>query len=207
VILNNGKKFDPIPIEEGFRELDFVEEAIVFGQNKESPGVLVFPSRPGSLPETSHLIHALPAINMNLPSYAQIVPELVVIIQFGRDWPKSSKGTALRNKAEEIFSKEIEQARHHYETGNGPRLENGRPLGPGPSGLEGMVAGLISHHIRQSIGPNEDLFMAGVDSIMATNIRRALMRRIQRPLPTNVVFEQRTVKKFPRPHPMPMVQH
>jgi len=182
-------------IEDDLRRLDMIEEVIVFGQNQESPGVLVFPTSSGI--DANFVIGSLHEINSKLPAHARIAPELVVFIEHGRDWPKSSKGTALRSQAEKIFWKEIECARKRHEGGeaNGSR-EDATKLDAGE--LELIVAQTLESVVGRKFEPDEDFFMSGVDSIMTATIRKMLMSRFnpKNPLPTNAVFEQRTIQGF-----------
>jgi len=168
----------------------------VFGQNKEFLGVLVFPSckKISNIQPSEQVNKALEAVNAKLPSHGRIVPEMVVFIEYGRDWPKSSKGTAFRNAAEEVFANEIEHARQCYENiGSGVKK-----AGTEEEGLQKLVARIVEQVIGRELDCEEDFFMAGVDSVMATGIRRMLLGavRVKNPLPINAVFEQRNIKKW-----------
>lgn len=201
IVLTNGKKFDPMPIEDELKKLEIIEEAIVFGQNKEFPGVLLFPSHtyalhPGAADKVRNVLEM---VNLKLPSYGRIAPEMVVLIDHGRAWPTSSKGTALRNAAERVFSGEIEQARRRYDgMDNSSSSSSVRKLGTeNGQQLQELVAGMVQQVVGRQLALEEDFFMAGVDSIMATTIRRMISKAVdvKIALPTNVVFEQRTIKR------------
>ncbi|KAA8909640.1 hypothetical protein FN846DRAFT_596725 [Sphaerosporella brunnea] len=195
VVLLNDTKFDPVPIEDSLRQLDWVDEAIVFGQNQDCPGVLLFPNRPGNA--YISFKDRLSAINTALPSDAQIPPELVIVIPFGRGWPRSSKGTALRNKAEEAFLKEITQARYQFEHGSpNHRGVIAGSLWYGPGDMERVLSAIVAQRLKRTVGLDDDLFLAGVDSIMAASIRRELMTQFGTSLPENILFEQRTVQNL-----------
>jgi hypothetical protein len=201
------------------RQFDFVAEAIVFGQNREHAGVLIFPNRAGPWKGFVNLINSLPALNAKLPPHARIAKELVVVVTQGRPWPKSTQGTALRCRAEMVFAREIEQARHRY--ANTIREQRQREQQQQQQNqhqhqhqhqpnqqsqqlqlqmqhhvkMELVVAQLVEKSLGRRIDINADFFMAGVDSMMAISLRRQLMRSVNAPLPLNVVFEKRTIKK------------
>ncbi|KAF8244722.1 hypothetical protein K440DRAFT_663249 [Wilcoxina mikolae CBS 423.85] len=196
IVLTNGKKFDPTPIEVELKKLDIVEEAIVFGQNKEYPGVLVFPSckEISDIESSEQLNQALKTINAMLPSHGRIAHEMVVLIEYGKDWPKSSKGTPLRNAAEEVFANEIEHARQRYEN-----IDSGVKMGTEDGErLQKLVARIVRQVVGRELDCEEDFFMVGVDSVMATAIRRMLLGTVDMkiPLPMNAVFEQRNIKNL-----------
>lgn len=190
IVLTNGKKLSPMPVEDALRAMDGVKEAIVFGQNKEFPGVLVF-SDPNL--DIEALCERLEEVNADAPPFARIKDEMVIIIADGRDWPKSSKGTALRNAAEDVFSLEIRNAYAKFES-----VKAGEKMAASDlRNVQNVVRDAIEDIFGVPLPDDEDFFTAGLDSIMATEVRRKLLQRLDvfKPLPNNVVFEQRNIKR------------
>jgi long-subunit acyl-CoA synthetase (AMP-forming) len=74
LILATGKKFDPTGIESALRRQDTIEEAIVVGEGKMQPGLLVFASQAAiseELEKQDHAIHeAVENVNALSPPHA-----------------------------------------------------------------------------------------------------------------------------------------
>lgn len=191
VVLTNGKKFDPMPLEDGLRTIKGVKEAIVFGQNREFPGVLVFTE--DATVDVDLLYAKLDEVNATMPPYARIRPEMMVVITDGSDWPKSSKGTALRNPTEVAFAREIAAAYAKFENVEVREKVPTRDL----CEVKNVVRTIVEEVTGVPLPDEEDFFTAGLDSIMVMEVRRKLLQRldIDKPLPSNVVFEQRNIKR------------
>lgn len=97
-----------------------------------------------------------------------IMAEMVVVVAAGEEPPKSSKGVVMRGVVEEMFKGVIDGAYKRFEDGAG---EGGRA---GKSGAD--VVGEAVWDVVGPLGEDEDLFAAGVDSVMAALIRGRLVK-------------------------------
>lgn len=119
---------------------------------------------------------------------------MVVMIEDGRAWPKTSKGTAIRKLAEEWFETEIQRC---YER-QGERHEDGTKV-KAKEGAEEEVRAVVREVVEDVTGrrlqDGDDLFMAGVDSMQAMGIRKGVLGRVEASgqVPGNVVFECMTI--------------
>ena len=197
VVLINGKKFDPTPIEEELKKLPAVEEAIVFGQNRERPGIMVFRSGREVDGKPSDMVNrVISHLNPTLPPHARILPELILYMRNGTPWPKSSKGTVLRSQAEEYFKNDIDHIWKCYESSD--PTNDTKIRADNVQVLERVIGNIVEQVVDRRIAMDEDFFMAGVDSMQATTIRKKIMDKVdmKTPLPTNAVFEQQNIRKF-----------
>lgn len=195
MVLINGKKFDPTPIEDELKKLGVIDEAIVFGQNRERPGVMVFRSSRPVVGRASDMVNrAIQNLNARSPPHARILPELILYMRHGTHWPKSSKGTALRIKAEDVFKADIDHMWECYEKAD-PSNDSKVGTEDGQV-LERVVSNIVEQIVDRRLGSDEDFFMAGVDSMQATAIRKKLLDKVnmKEPLPTNAVFEQQNIR-------------
>jgi hypothetical protein len=192
VVLTNGKKFDPMPFEDALRAVPGVKEAIVFGQNKEFPGLLIFTDDTIEV-EVKTLLSRLEEINLEVQPFARIKDEMVTIIADGRDWPKSSKGTPLRNAAEDVFADDIKSTYAKLEISENVDKVETSDLG----NVKNIVRDVVEEVAGVPLPDEEDFFTAGLDSIIAIEVRRKLLHKLNvtKPLPSNVVFEQRNIRR------------
>lgn len=190
IVLTNGKKLDPMPFEDALRAMDGVKEAIVFGQNKEFPGVLIFSDLDLDI---EALCEKVEELNLEAPPFARIKDEMIIIIADGRDWPKSSKGTVLRNAAEEVFALEIRNAYANFDSAGTGKKMPASDL----RNVQNVVRDVIEDIFGVPLPDEEDFFTAGLDSIMATEVRRKLLQKLDvlKPPSSNVVFEQRNINR------------
>lgn len=201
LVLTNGKKFDPIPLEEAVRRIRYVDEAIVIGQNRDRPGILVFclPDRMSGMDYAAVVGEVRNALLQATPvswSHASIDPGMVIIYTDGRTWPKSSKGTAIRKLAEEWFVDDINDAYKRFDSNSCVREWEKIPRND-TAAVAIAVARIIGDVTGCEISGSEDLYLRGVDSIMAMGIRKRLLDEISvssDELPSNVVYEQRTIE-------------
>ncbi|KAI5284911.1 putative NRPS-like protein biosynthetic cluster, partial [Ascosphaera aggregata] len=199
VTLTNGEKVLPLPIEGIIRADPLVRECVIFGVGQSVPGLLVF-----SAPEGDHLsreafIKAIwPTVedaNSRAERFAKIAKDLIIVKDSTVEYPRSDKGTFIRNQVYKAFDKEITEIYAAAEKSSGKsdcglvRLDQ-----------RGLVVFLISY-IQKNMGidikPEDDLFTAGVDSLRAMQLRRVIMETIATDgvqLPANVVYNSGNVK-------------
>lgn len=199
ITLNTGKKFDPIPLEEEITACSpVVREAIVFGNGRPSPGVLVLLSL---LPEEAlkafqaaqdDIWPLIEKIVAKYPSHARIFKAHVLFIQTETPLPRSSKGTLMRGMAEVTYADAI----HGVYNPHGPPKDTAMRL---PRIVaNGNTLRLVREAVRQvlkngqELKDTDDFYTHGVDSIMCTRIRAALGQGFapcDLPLPWNVVYD------------------
>lgn len=162
------------PIEASLRSAPAIDEAIVFGASRPTLGVLVIPS---ALPRVDHsaIIQAVQELNKISASHQEILDQMIVILPVDSTFPKASKGTVLRPKALDKFRDVIEEV---YS-----RLESGRVRGDAgdvtveDNDLTEYVRNAVKHGLPNSedeIRDDDDLFVAGVTSLKASQIRGTL---------------------------------
>lgn len=117
-----------------------------------------------------------------MPTYANVLDELVVVLSPDADLPKTSKGSVVRHRALKQYASVIEDAYH--------RLEDGIPGSVSEEALENenqvkrhvknAVVQVMEHHPKTSnklpLADDADLFEAGVDSLQASAIQRAVQK-------------------------------
>ncbi|KAG0645137.1 Nonribosomal peptide synthase, partial [Hyphodiscus hymeniophilus] len=113
ITLVTGKKFDPAPLEDFINSSSsLIRDVMVFGSNRQSPGIIVLPSEEGlelkELESKKEIWKTIDTINSKGDSHTRIPQEKIVIIYTDKaTFQKSSKGTLLRGVNEKAFADEI----------------------------------------------------------------------------------------------------
>lgn len=201
IVMVNGKKVASAPMEEALRSLDGIEDVIVFGANRPLLGALVQRSKGSSSADVrSTLEHKLSGINKSLPSHARLAQEMIMIADDDdvfASLPRSSKGTLQRGLALDQLASLIDGVYTRFDQGE---VDIGRPRQRirGKALLEWLQR-TLSNISDQEIGPDDDLYAAGVDSIMATRLRTSIHQGVELDgflLSSNAIYEYPTLRKL-----------
>lgn len=193
--LITGKKFDPAPLEASIATSDVVEDALIFGNGKPYPGVLLFRSEKAAGMRDADLGReiwpAMQKLNQESQDHARISRDLLVFMpKLEQPLEKSSKGTILRGAAEKRFAKEIEDAYGEAEGGDRTDVKD-EELGNAVKSIVTTVAPR-----KAALDDDTDLFSYGIDSVAGMQIRgrlRQLLPSDKRDLPITVVEDYGTV--------------
>ncbi|TVY36248.1 Adenylate-forming reductase [Lachnellula occidentalis] len=182
ITLLTGKKFDPAPFEDAICSgSSLIRDVVIFGNERQYPGALVFLC--GNKEEEAWNI--VSRHNYEVEIHSRIDRNMVAWITADELKPeKSSKGTVLRGRTEEMFAAYIES------------LYNGASASPLASNIpdnevHSMTASIVHEVIGFKMKDDEDFFQHGVDSIKATQIRSKLQIKLSigTALPWNVVYD------------------
>ncbi|KAI0862477.1 hypothetical protein F4860DRAFT_523227 [Xylaria cubensis] len=196
IILANGKKFDPSPIEDELRYSNvLLRDVLVFGTGRSYPGALLF-TNCRYLSDDQCLEKVWPNIrtlNSLLPQPSRLSRHAIVIVQVeeGEDTlPRSSKGSILRCQAENRYAKIIDKV---YTSPRRP-LERAHIS---DNELVPFISGLFKEVLGRQINPEEDVFTQGVNSIDCVHITKQIQDTLfssQVPLlPRNVIYDNGTI--------------
>ncbi|KAI0423712.1 male sterility protein-domain-containing protein [Xylaria sp. FL1042] len=180
-ILANGKKFDPLLIEDELRALyRMIRGVLVFGTGTNYPGVLLFTHSRG-LSDDEYLKRHSRLSRLSIA---------IIRVKEGEEpLPKSSKRTTLRRQAESRYANTINQV---YTT---PILATKKPV------LDDELVHYISEVFNEVLGrpvnPAEDIYSQGVNSItcirITKQIQATLFRSKEEPLPPNLIYNNGTI--------------
>ncbi|KAF2676380.1 acetyl-CoA synthetase-like protein [Lentithecium fluviatile CBS 122367] len=196
--LVNGEKVLPVPIEGRIRQEPSVQEAIVFGDGKTVPGVLIVKAdRAADVPDDEFLANIWPAVedaNSRAETFSQIPKELIVVVPAGTEYPRTDKGTFIRALTYAQFKQEIEAAYSSFETD-----ESGSLTLEG-SELETYLMQRFHDHTGVTLESVEsDFFASGVDSLQCIKMWSLIKKELdlggrQSQLGQNVLYETGNVR-------------
>ncbi|KAH7324196.1 hypothetical protein B0I35DRAFT_349133 [Stachybotrys elegans] len=191
--LINSEKVLPIPIEGGIRQSPLVKEAVVVGEGKTYPGLIVFKAETASHMTDPAFLEAIwptvEAVNSNAETFSRIPRELIAVFPHDTPYPQTDKGTFIRRALYHQFEKKIERMFDEYEGGRGGSLRH--------EGNE--LVQFILDQFKEQFGielpsGQTDCFEAGIDSLQCIQIWSLLKHKLdlnghQSQLSRNVLYE------------------
>lgn len=219
IVMLNGEKADPIPVEDALKVNSEVATAVVFGAGQEALGVVVIKSLSSApLPPAEFMNAISPSVdlgNSRVPAYARISRDMIVVKEAGTPFPATDKGTVIRSAFLKGMEGDIERL---YAGRSGSKLKASVTEVPmSHDEVLAIVSGIVKDEIRSKdahdistsegravdetkglgdLSIDADFFDLGVDSLQASNIRSRIQREIDLhgiSLATNVVFDYPTV--------------
>ncbi|EJU02829.1 L-aminoadipate-semialdehyde dehydrogenase [Dacryopinax primogenitus] len=209
LVMVNGEKTNPAPIELTLRQSRNVSEAVVFGAGREQIGaIIILAEHISALAARAELYELVsPAVklaNSKAPSHSQLAPEALIYLPYETTLPKADKGSFLRPKVYAQFRHIIDQVYRELEGDEDKGVARQKLSGEEHAKhLVGKVVSQIFSPLESysKIEENMDIVSLGLDSLQATRIRNALQREIDlggQRLHTNFVFEHPSVGAMAR---------
>ncbi|KAI1331617.1 acetyl-CoA synthetase-like protein [Xylariaceae sp. FL0255] len=200
IILVNGEKVLPLPMEGRIRQNELVQDCLLFGTGRNFPGMLVIPSEKAKgLSKSEFLDNIVPTIelaNAAAEKFGQVYREMVVVLDPDVDYPQTDKGTMIRAKAYKHFASEIETAYQNFERPEDETLLKKLDFG----GLKSYLLDLFRNRLgRPQLGLETDFFSADIDSLQAIRARGHMMRELDlggQSIKANAVYENANILKL-----------
>lgn len=193
IVLANGKKFDPAPMEldiMGAASRRGLRDVLIFGTGMSQAGALLFPSRNTCIEDlTGHVWNIIEDMNRRSQSHARIARSMLIVVPADEadepPLPKSSKGTIMRARAEAIYERYIKVS----------QSETPKPTHVPDEELYNTVVTCFVEVLGRDVNPERDLYQQGVDSISCAQIRGLIesLGLVEISLSFNVVYDKRTV--------------
>ncbi|KAL2009967.1 hypothetical protein VTN00DRAFT_5774 [Thermoascus crustaceus] len=196
IVLENGEKANPLPVEGAVRQNELVTEAVVFGAGKSHFGIMVILSQDAAQFSRDEVIDKLfPVIEdaqALLPAYAKVSRDMVILLNSDTTYPKTDKGTIIRNAFYARFSKEIEESyvdkvSASTKTFSKPELREF---------IRSEAIRILGLKDASSLPDDQDFFEAGMDSLQASQLRGSLAKNVDmkgQTLTLNIVFDYPSV--------------
>jgi acyl-CoA synthetase (AMP-forming)/AMP-acid ligase II/UDP-glucose 4-epimerase len=201
--LTNGEKVLPIPIEGRIRQEGLVKEAVVFGDGKSLPGILIVKADSASeLSDIGFLEQIWPAVedaNSRAESFSRIPKELVVVLPADASYAKTDKGTFIRAQVYLRFKDLIETAYARFEGGGD---DTGTVALPLPE-LETYLLQKFRENLGIELSATDDFFALGIDSLQCMKMWSLMKKELdlggrQSQLGQNVLYETGNVQALAR---------
>ncbi|KAB8219327.1 hypothetical protein BDV33DRAFT_231569 [Aspergillus novoparasiticus] len=202
IVLVNGEKVNPLDMEGRVRQLNTISEAIVFGAGKASIGLAVVRAPGTASMSDQELIEsiwpAVEAAHEAMPAYGQLSKSMVRVLPEDTPYPRTDKGTIIRQRFYKEFSNLIEEAYEAEDAMSGSLILSEMEL---KAFLKDQLRDILAHRKEDELTEDADFFALGMDSLQATQLRSILMKTLNtngQKLGLNVAFEHPTIGSLAR---------
>ena len=177
ITLLNGEKVLPLTIEGRIRHHSLVREAVVFGIDREVPGLLLFKALGTShLEDQEFLDQVWPAVeyaNSHAEAFSQITREMVAIIPEDIECPLTDKSSIKRGHIYREFDSII--CATYAAAGSVNKIQSLQLMIPD---LEDWILRTVRSQGYEIEDVATDFFSAGMDSLNAIHLRGLILRNI-----------------------------
>lgn len=177
ITLLNGEKVLPLTMEGRIRDHPLVREAVIFGIDREIPGLLLFKALgTADLGDQEYLDQVWPTIedaNGHAEAFSQITREMVIIIPEEIECPLTDKSSIKRGLVYKEFASIIDA--HYLAAGRVNKVQSLKLTIPE---LEDWILRTVRSQGCEIKDATTDFFLAGMDSLKAIHLRGLILRNI-----------------------------
>ncbi|KAG2059105.1 L-aminoadipate-semialdehyde dehydrogenase [Suillus hirtellus] len=205
LVMVNGEKTNPVPMELTLRSSPYIADAIIFGAGRIQIGALILPTeiaKDCSASELAKLVAPIVALaNAEAPSHSQLASEALVFLPHGTVIPRADKGSIIRPRVYKEFEGIINEV---YKRLEGDIDEDGKRRLTDEADARTAIRDVIGKTVDRPIDSLEDdtdLFDFGLDSLQSSRIRNTIQREIYlggKKLAPNTVFEHPSITQIAR---------
>ncbi|KAG1723799.1 putative aminoadipate reductase [Suillus lakei] len=195
LVMVNGEKTNPVPMELTLRSSPYIADAVIFGAGRIQIGALILPTE-----ILVKLVAPIVAIaNAEAPSHSQLATEALVFLPYGTVIPRADKGSILRPRVYKEFESVINEAYKRLEgdiDGYGKRQLADEA--EARTAIRDIIGKTVDGPI-DSLEDDTDLFGFGLDSLQSSRIRNTIQREIDlggKKLSPNAVFEHPSIAQI-----------
>ncbi|KAF2256018.1 acetyl-CoA synthetase-like protein [Trematosphaeria pertusa] len=176
IVLSNGEKFNPVPIELTIQGHPALAGALVIGQGRSRATLLIEPKPDVADEKRNGLSESIwPLVedaNRLVPAQGRILRGNIIVAKLNKPFSRAGKGTIVRKLTEQLYNLEIEEL---YATTSAappqqelPRLQATMKPHFEIGTVLSYVRSIISSSFPELSGieDDDDLFSSGLDSVM-----------------------------------------
>ncbi|KAG8763161.1 hypothetical protein FRC11_005892 [Ceratobasidium sp. 423] len=185
IVLLNGEKTNPVPIEDEIAKCPQVQSVVMFGREQNQTGLLIelheeFKSLPneGYKSIVDQIWPFIELANDNASTHSRIAREAIIFSETSRPLPRTPKGNVARAAALRLYADDI--ARMYTQLGQGSSLKSlGAPTSwEDRNEVESWLARCVAHLLGRQLNACDDLFQQGLDSLTATLLSGVLKQAL-----------------------------
>ncbi|KAI0702388.1 acetyl-CoA synthetase-like protein [Cerioporus squamosus] len=202
IILSNGEKTNPVPLEKIINGDPHVKCSVMFGRGKFQNGVLIEPTEDYVFdPRDTAKLEAfrnkiwptIERVNEYAPQHSRIFKEMIIVTSPSKPFQFTVKGLPRRNIILQEYHNEIEAL--YREVDESAQSDVAPPEQWDEVSTLEFVRTVVESTLHRALPDDADIFRNGGDSLQATWIRNTLLRAIRqtdkdaaKQLPMNLVF-------------------
>ncbi|KAJ6601010.1 putative aminoadipate reductase [Mycena vulgaris] len=183
LIMANGEKTVPGPMEDIMMASPSITGAVMFGRERNQVGVLIEPSSQFKLePKDERQLAnfrnliwpVIEEANENAPAFARIYKEMILVTEPAKPMVRAPKRTVIKRATMALYKEEIEALYETIEASGNAANDVEPPSSWSPQDLKPWLAAHASLLADRGIRGGQDLFDQGFDSLNATFLRHRI---------------------------------
>lgn len=184
IVLSNGEKFTPVEMEAIIEGHPLVAKAMVFGQSRFQAGLLVQPASDMAEMCTELFIEeiwsAVQAANRTIAAHGRVMKSKIGLASKIKPFKTTPKGTVMRRAVLADYEKEIDMIYSASEDD----LTISLPENLDQASITTYTRQIVTHVLGSSnFVDHQDLYTAGLDSLMTMQVSKSLQKGIQQRRP------------------------
>ncbi|KAH7318820.1 hypothetical protein B0J17DRAFT_584211 [Rhizoctonia solani] len=196
IILLNGEKTNPGPMEGEIIKCPIVQYAIMFGRERNQTGVLIeleesankfYQTKEGRAKAIEEIWPFIERANQTSPTHSRLEKGTVILVDPARPLPRTPKGTIPRSAALKLYTPNIEEMYLELEKDSGA-VEGVEPPQSWTSteDVEAWISRSVHDLLDRKVDVAGDLFQQGMDSLTATMLLRVIKSALHASSDSNV---------------------
>ncbi|CAE6355575.1 unnamed protein product [Rhizoctonia solani] len=184
IVLLNGEKTNPVPIEDEIIKCPQVQSVVMFGREQNQTGLLVeLRDQPVSLDgDYENIIDQIwPFIelaNNNASTHSRIAREAILFATPSRPLPRTPKGNVARAATLKLYADDITRMYRQLGQSSSLKLLGAPGSWEGKVEVELWLARCVAHLLGRQLDPGDDLFQQGLDSLTTTLLSGVLKQAL-----------------------------
>lgn len=176
LVLSNGEKLNPVPMESQLQALPSVSGALVTGQNRFQPALLIEMNNMKGENESDLIDQIWPTVesaNINMPGHGRIIRSMILLVK--KPFVRGGKGTVVRKLTEHAYADEIEDLysgrRQRFSTNISPLVATAFSSDATDKLIRSILPSTLS---PGNLKDSDDLYVSGLDSLKTMEAVEAL---------------------------------
>ncbi|KAG1464026.1 hypothetical protein G6F56_005164 [Rhizopus delemar] len=203
LVMINGEKTNPVPMEGTIRQSPIVKQVAVLGHGRQCTSALIEVDLSYAIDfgpeEIISLVHeAVEDANVECPSHSVILNQMVKILPFSKSLPSTDKGSVIRKQAEAMYLDLVESMYANFI--NGPiHAASGDVKSWSTKQVVEFLVKNIAEVLRlpgSALGDFEkSVFEMGLNSLTAIQLRNSISKQFG-DIPQNFLFQNPTISSM-----------
>ncbi|KAI8329172.1 hypothetical protein EDC96DRAFT_612369 [Choanephora cucurbitarum] len=204
LIMENGEKTNPLPIEAILRQSPLIKQAAILGHGRQCAAALVeldtqvaFDYSPDEIIDRVQL--AVKEANAQCSNHSILLKQMVKILPFSKSLPSTDKCTVKRKMVEKMYNEEIEALYRDFLSGLSAKDDvDGSCDGTSwttqqtQQFLAKCIAEILDINIDRLEDYNQSVFDLGLDSLKSIQLRNHIIEHFDN-VPQNFVYQYSTI--------------
>ncbi|ORZ03621.1 hypothetical protein BCR43DRAFT_413929, partial [Syncephalastrum racemosum] len=210
LVMENGEKTNPIPMENTIRSYPVVKQCTVIGEARHCTAVLIELEFNAAVHMTlqdaiDQVLEAVRAANVDAPNHSTILPQMVYILPLSQHLATTAKGTVVRKLSIDKFKDVIENMYQSFLDGadrskKAARSDQQVAMQWGTESIEAFLrqsASQVLNKDMRELDIHTSLFDYGLNSLISIQLRNMVTERFAG-VPSNIIYEYPTISSLAR---------